>query len=97
MLGILYFTAPWCGPCKQYGPLLKRFCEENNVELMKVDVEKNQTMAARYDVMSLPTIIWYANGKPVQQHVGPQTYEKLQRDKQYLSEAYLGSEDQADS
>lgn len=84
MLGILYFTATWCGPCKVFGPTLNRFAEEQGIDLEKVDVEIDPYKAAEYDVMSLPTIIWFKDGQPRQTLVGAQSYEKLMTIKQQL-------------
>lgn len=58
MLRILYFTAPWCGPCKTFGPLLEQFAKDEGFELEKINVENEVNLTQIYGVMSLPTTVW---------------------------------------
>ena len=65
------FFATWCGPCKMMSPIIENIAEENsNVKVVKVDVDKNQDLAMKYSVMSIPTIIIFKNGKPTATFVG---------------------------
>ena len=65
------FFATWCGPCKMMSPIIENLAEENsNVKVVKVDVDKNQDLAMKYSVMSIPTIIIFKNGKPTATFVG---------------------------
>lgn len=57
MLRVLYFSAPWCGNCKAFGPVVENFIKETNAQLVKVDVEKDLTLCEKYGIMNLPTLI----------------------------------------
>ncbi|RCX23619.1 thioredoxin [Fontibacillus phaseoli] len=66
------FDAPWCPPCKVLGPILEQLHEdyEGNVNLMKVNVDESPELASTYGIMSLPTVIFFHNGEPVEKLVG---------------------------
>lgn len=57
MLRVLYFSAPWCGNCKAFGPVVETFVKDTNAQLVKVDVEKDLTLCEKYGIMNLPTLI----------------------------------------
>jgi thioredoxin-like negative regulator of GroEL len=59
----IYFTAPWCVPCKQLGPIMASVAEE--VSVLKVNVDEDQSMATDFGVMSIPTVIAVIDGKEV--------------------------------
>src|SRR5580765_2897011 len=63
---IVDFTAPWCGPCAAIAPALEELAREAGVALVSLDVDENPETAARYGVLSLPTVILFAEGKPRQ-------------------------------
>ncbi len=71
-LVLVDFYAPWCGPCKMVGPILNEV--ENNhqgyVEIVKVNVEDDQNLAQTYEIKSIPTVILFKNGVPVEGAVG---------------------------
>lgn len=66
------FYADWCGPCKMMSPIIDEIAEEmeGKVKVGKVNVDDNQQLAIKYNVMSIPTIIIYKNGMPVKSFVG---------------------------
>ena len=74
------FYADWCGPCKMLAPVLENLANEvNDVEIVKVNVDLNNELAARYGVMSIPTLIVFENGQKVNQSVGFMPLEQLKQ------------------
>lgn len=66
------FYATWCGPCKTLAPILKQVKDElgDQVKIVKIDVDKNQPLAAKYQVRGVPTMILYKDGKQVWRQSG---------------------------
>jgi thioredoxin 1 len=65
------FWAPWCGPCRIIAPSLEEIAEEkDDLRIVKLNVDDNQVTAARYQVMSIPTLILFKGGEPVHQIIG---------------------------
>jgi thioredoxin 1 len=66
------FWAEWCGPCRAVGPKLEEIAQEmgSKIKIMKLDVDNNQTVSAAFNVRSIPTLILFKGGKPVEQIMG---------------------------
>jgi putative thioredoxin len=66
------FWAEWCGPCRMLGPVLEKLAGERNgeLELAKVDTDRNPASAARYQVRGIPHVVLFKGGQPVDQFVG---------------------------
>lgn len=59
------FYASWCGPCKMLSPILDELSNREDLKIVKVDVDKEEELARRYGVMSIPTLLLFKNGELV--------------------------------
>lgn len=66
------FSAIWCGPCQMAGPVIEELAEEyeGKLKVGKLDVDANSETAAKYKVMSMPTVVMFKKGKEVKRTVG---------------------------
>lgn len=72
------FWAEWCGPCKMLGPIVEQISTEHpEYKICKVDIDKEQALAAQFNVMSIPTVLAFKNGQQIGQSVGFVPKEKL--------------------
>lgn len=71
-LVIVDMWAEWCGPCKMMEPVLKEIAEEHqdNVKIVKLNIDQNQNTPLRLNVMNIPTFIFFKDGKEVERIVG---------------------------
>ncbi len=69
---IVDFWAPWCGPCKQLGPMLEKLVKEAGglVRMVKINVDENQSLAGQMRVQSIPAVYAFKNGQPVDGFMG---------------------------
>ncbi len=66
------FWAPWCGPCRMVGPVLEEIAREkgDQLKIVKINVDENPGLAANYNVMSIPNLHIFKDGRLVEQFVG---------------------------
>ena len=78
---IVDFWAEWCGPCHAVAPVLDRIVDErkDEVKLVKVNIDEQQGLAARYGIASIPTMILFKNGEPAAAAIGAQPKGALER------------------
>lgn len=75
---LLDFWAVWCGPCKMLSPLVDQIAEETDeIKVGKVNVDDEQELAARFGIMSIPTLLVFKNGKVVNKSIGFIPKEKI--------------------
>ena len=73
------YWAEWCGPCKMVAPVLEELSEEfkDKLTIAKLDVDNNKDSAIKQKVMSIPTLILFKNGDPIDQRIGALTKSQL--------------------
>lgn len=76
---IVDFYASWCGPCKMLAPVLDSVGQRysNSLKILKVDIDKYPELSNEYKVMSVPTLLFFSDGKLVNREVGFISEEKL--------------------
>ena len=68
---LIDFYADWCGPCKMLAPIIEEIANENeDIKVVKVNIDEAQDLAEKYDVMSIPTTVVIKNGQEVDRTVG---------------------------
>ena len=78
---IVDFWAEWCGPCHAVAPVLDKIAEERagEIKLVKVNIDEEQGLAAKYGVSSIPTMILFRNGEAAASAIGAQPKGALER------------------
>jgi thioredoxin 1 len=72
-LALVDFFAPWCGPCKMLGPIIEELTEEykdKDINFYKINIDENKEVAVKYNIMSIPLLILFKDGKIVEQALG---------------------------
>ena len=73
------FWAPWCGPCRMVAPVLEEIAGERpDIQIVKLNTDENQQTAAKYGVMSIPTLIVFKNGQPAHTIIGALPKKRLE-------------------
>jgi thioredoxin 1 len=73
------FWAEWCGPCRMIAPILEKLADEyaGSLKIAKIDVDQNPEVMAKLGVQSIPTLILFKGGEPVERLVGYMPKERL--------------------
>ncbi|VVB69828.1 Thiol:disulfide interchange protein DsbD [uncultured archaeon] len=72
-MAVIDFYADWCGPCKVFGPTFEAASKEGefkDISFFKVNVDQNEELSGKYNVMSIPTTVFLKNGEEVDRRVG---------------------------
>ena len=78
MPAIVDFWATWCGPCVAFSPVLEKYAEMHpDVKVCKVNVDDAPAIAQKFNVMSIPTVIFFKNGQAVETAVGSMPLDQL--------------------
>ena len=78
---VVDFWAEWCGPCRLIAPALEEIAGTmgNKVKVVKLNVDENPATASKYEIMSIPTLMIFKNGKLTSRQVGAAPKQKLQQ------------------
>ncbi len=93
---IVDFWAPWCGPCKQLGPMLEKIVREagGTVRMVKINVDENQELAMQMRIQSIPAVYAFKGGQPVDGFMGAQPESQLKTFVEKLTDGEKGALDQ---
>lgn len=68
---LIDFYADWCGPCQMLSPIVEQVAEENeNIKVVKLNVDENQELAIKYGIMSIPTLVVVKDGNEINRTIG---------------------------
>lgn len=70
------FYAEWCGPCKMLGPILEQV---NEIDVLKINIDEFPDIAAKFGVMSIPTLILFVEGKEIKKEIGFKNLDEIKK------------------
>ena len=78
-IAVVDFYATWCGPCKMLAPVFQEACDEmgSKANFVKIDIDQTMELARKYSVSTVPTVMIFKDGKPVETIVGFMPKESL--------------------
>ena len=73
------FSATWCGPCQMMGPVMEKLAKdfEGKAKVAKIDIDENSDLAMKYNIMSVPSMLFFKNGEIKEQVIGAVPEEQL--------------------
>ncbi len=76
---VVDFTATWCGPCRLVAPLMEQLSEEykERIKVIKIDVDKDKPLAKKYEIRTIPAVLFFKNGELVETIKGVSPYEEF--------------------
>lgn len=85
---VMDFYADWCGPCKAFNPTLEKLSKEyaGKAVVGKVNIDKSETIANKYNIKSIPTVLYFKDGKLIGKEQGAQSFHKLSKNVDSLLE-----------
>lgn len=77
MTTIMYFSAAWCGPCKVFGPVMDSVSQDLGISVQRIDVDASRDLADKYQIRSVPTLIFERDGEIVHRQMGAMGKQQL--------------------
>ncbi len=76
---VVDFTATWCGPCRLVAPLMDQLSQEyqERIKVIKIDVDEDKPLARKYEIRSIPAVLFFKNGELVESVKGAVAYEQF--------------------
>ncbi|MBV6621998.1 MAG: thioredoxin [Rivularia sp. (in: Bacteria)] len=76
---VVDFTATWCGPCRVVAPLMEQLSQEfqDSIKVIKIDVDKDKPLAKKYEVKTIPAVLYFKNGELVETIKGVSPYQEF--------------------
>lgn len=78
MIRIVKFGAPWCGPCRVQDPILDELSQEG-YDIEKINVDENEEMVEKYDISTVPTLLFFDDGKLVDRKTGLMRKDEIKK------------------